>query len=150
MIYSYITYDSLITLAISHMIFVTTRSFTSIIHMRSCSDLCWLGKCWIEYTKSFSSTKLTINWKTLKLYFNRGIVIRYRQQCPIEKSKFWYARDVKYISLVCLNLVELCMSHSEMLHYQHILDKKQESKQRYLYRPKAALPILCLRLEFTE
>ena len=26
---------------------------------------------------------------------------------------FLYATDAKYISLVCLNLVELCMSHSE-------------------------------------
>ena len=57
------------------MIFVTTRSFASIFHMRGCSDLFWLGKCWMEYTESFASIKLTIDWKTLNLHLNRIIVI---------------------------------------------------------------------------
>ena len=60
----------MITLAISHMIFITTRPFTPIIHMRSCSNLCWFGKCWMEYTESLSSIKLTIDWKTFNLHLN--------------------------------------------------------------------------------
>ena len=83
------------------MIFVTTRSFASIIHIRGCSDLFWLGKFWMEYTKSLSSIKFTIDWKAFNLHLTFAKVIKYQQQCSIENIKDCHATDMKYISLVC-------------------------------------------------